>query len=71
MVLIPSTCVTLKNGRIFPKKEFMRSRRTIESSGTTKDLLILEVLLDLRDILKPKQQRRTKKEMERDRRLGK
>jgi hypothetical protein len=49
----------------------MRSRGTIESSGATKDLLILEVLLDLRDILKPKQKRRTKKEMERDRRLGK
>ena len=31
----------------------MRKRKDIEQDGTRKDILILEVLLDLREILKP------------------
>ena len=31
----------------------MRKRKDIEQDGTRKDILILEVLLDIREILKP------------------
>jgi len=33
----------------------MRSRKTIESDGTRKDILALEVLLDIRDLLAKKE----------------
>ncbi len=36
----------------------MRKRSEIESSGTRTDILILEVLLDIRDLLKEKKPKR-------------
>jgi hypothetical protein len=32
----------------------MRKRSVIEADGTRKDILVLEVLLDIRDLLAPK-----------------
>ena len=40
----------------------MRTRKEIESDGARKDVLALEVLLDIRDLLK--KQKKTKKESE-------
>ncbi len=37
----------------------MRTRKEIEKDGTRKDILMLEVLLDIRDLLK-KQAKKTK-----------
>ena len=36
-------------------EESMRTRKTIESDGTRKDILALEVLLDIRDLLAKKE----------------
>ena len=38
----------------------MRPRKEIEKDGTRKDELILEVLLDIRDILKKKETKKRK-----------
>jgi len=38
----------------------MRTKKEIEKDGTRKDILMLEVLLDIRDLLK-KKEKKTKK----------
>ena len=38
----------------------MRTRKEIEADGSRKDILALEVLLDIRDLLKKKQEKRKK-----------
>ena len=47
----------------------MRSRKEIEADGTRKDILTLEVLLDIRDLLQ-KQKKVTKKEKYGLKRIG-
>ena len=39
----------------------MRKRSEIEKSGLLKDILIIEVLLDIRELLTPKKVKREKK----------